>query len=110
MSVVGEREPWKPWANDPESYETAVLADLEQRVAHPVTVDLMREPAGRVFHSARLDGSYPNTTIVVSFLIHTGSVEEARFPVLDEGHRAGNEMLDPESIAELIWIWLMEPG
>ena len=110
MSVVGEREPWKPWADDPESFERAVLADLEQRVAHPVTVDLMREPAGRVFHSARLDGSYPNTTIVVSFLIHTGSVEEARFPVWDEGYRAGKEMLDPESIAELIWIWLIEPG
>ena len=29
VSVVDEREPWKPWANDPESYETAVLADLE---------------------------------------------------------------------------------
>jgi hypothetical protein len=66
---------------------------------------MMRE-LGRVFHSARLDGSYPNTTIVVN----TGRVEEARFPVWDEGYRVDNEMLDPESIAELIWIWLIEPG
>lgn len=54
-------------------------------------------------------GSYPNTTIVVSYLVHTGSVEESRFPVWHEGYRAGKEMLDPESIAELIWIWLIEP-
>jgi hypothetical protein len=109
VSAVGERAPWKPWANDPESFERAILADLEQRMTHPVTVNMMRE-LGRVFHSALLDGSYPNTTIVVSFLIHTGSVDEARFPVWDEAHRADNEMLDPESIAELIWIWLIEPG
>ena len=46
LEALGER---------PESFERAILADLEQRVTHPVTVDLMREPAGRVFHSARLD-------------------------------------------------------
>ena len=71
----------------------------------------MREPAGREFRSARLDGSYPNTTIVVSYLdLNTGSEEEARFPVWDEGYRAGKEMLDPASIGQLIWIWLIEPG
>lgn len=74
-----------------------------------MNVELMREPAGREFRSARLDGSYPNTTLVVSYLLNTGSVEESRFPVWHEGYRAGKEMLDPESIAELIWIWVIEP-
>jgi hypothetical protein len=32
VSVVSKRELWKPWANDPESFERAVLADLEQSV------------------------------------------------------------------------------
>ena len=110
MSVVGDREPWKPWANDPDSYERAVLADLEQRVGGQVSAELMREPAGREFRGARLDGSYPNTTVVVSYLVHSGNVKEARFPVWDEGYRAGEEMLDPASIAQLIWIWLIERG
>jgi len=109
VSVVGEREPWKPWAKDPESYERAVLADLEQRVSGQVSQELIRE-MGREFRGARLDGSYPNTTIVVSYLVHSGNVKETPFPVWHEGYRAGEEMLDPGSIGELIWIWLIEPG
>lgn len=63
---------WQPWANDAESFERAVLADLERRVSKPIAEDLMREPAGRGFREARLDGSYPKTAIVVSFLnLHT---------------------------------------
>ena len=65
MSVVGSSEPWKPWANDPEFFERAVLADLERRVSKPIAGDPMREPAGRVFRETRLDGSYPKTAIVV---------------------------------------------
>ena len=30
MSVVGRPELWKPWANEPESFERAILADLEE--------------------------------------------------------------------------------
>jgi hypothetical protein len=111
MSVVGSSEPWKPWANDPESFERAVLADLERRVSKPIAGDLMREPAGRVFREARLDGSYPKTAIEVSFLnLHTGSVEEPRFPLWEEeGYRSGEGVIDPESIAADIWTWLIEP-
>jgi hypothetical protein len=92
---VGERELWKSWANDRESFERAVLADLEKRVSGQISAELMRDPAGRECRSARLDGSYPNTTIVVSYLVHTGSVEESRFPVWHEGYLAGKEVLDP---------------
>ena len=48
MSVVGSSEPWRPWVNDPESFDRAVLADLERRVSKPIAGELMREPAGRV--------------------------------------------------------------
>jgi hypothetical protein len=108
---VGGQEPWKPWANDAESFERAVIADLEQRLSGSMTVDLMREdPVRREFRAIRLDGSYPNTAIVVSYLdINTGNVEEMRFPVWEEGYRAGNVILDPESIAEDIWTVLIEP-
>jgi hypothetical protein len=74
-----QAELWKPWANDPESFERAVLADLEQSVGGH-TPELMRE-LGREFRGARLDGSYPNTEIVVNCLdLNTGNVKETRFP------------------------------
>jgi hypothetical protein len=102
---------WQPWANDAESFERDVLADLERRVSKPVAAYLMREPAGRGFREARLDGSYPMTAIVVSFLnLHTGSVDESRFPLwTEEGYRSGEGVIDPESIAADIWTWLIEP-
>ena len=111
VSVGSRRELWKPWANDAESFERAVLADLERRVSKPVAAYLMREPAGREFREARLDGSYPKTVIVVSFLnLHTESVEESQFPLWqEEGYRSGGGVIDPESIAADIWIWLIEP-
>jgi hypothetical protein len=48
---------------------------------------------------------------VVSFLnLHTRSVEESRFPLWEEvGYRSGEGVIDPESIAADIWIWLIEP-
>jgi hypothetical protein len=89
MSVVGSSELWKPWANDPESFERAVLADLEENLGGH-TPELMRVPAGREFRSARIDGSYPNTEIVVSYLdLNTGNVKETRFPVWKEGWGPG---------------------
>jgi hypothetical protein len=102
---------WQPWANDAESFERAVLADLEGRVSKPVAAYLMRVPAGREFRSARIDGSYPKTAIVVSFLnLHTGSVEESWFHLREEeGYRSGEGVIDPESIAADIWTWLIEP-
>jgi hypothetical protein len=108
---VSGPELWKPWANDAESFERAVLADLEGRVSKPVAAYLMREPAGREFRESRLDGSYPKTAIVVSFLnLRIGSVEESRFPLWEEqGYRSGEGLTDPESIAADIWTWLIEP-
>jgi hypothetical protein len=109
VSVVSERELWKPWANDPESFEHAVLADLEQRVGGH-TPELMREPAGRELRGIRLDGSYPNTVIVVSYLdLRIGNEEESRFPVWEERYVLDKLMLDPQSIAQEIWVWLIEP-
>jgi hypothetical protein len=55
MSVVGDRDLWKQWAKDPESFECAVLADLEQSLGGH-TPELMREPAGRELRGAQLDG------------------------------------------------------
>jgi hypothetical protein len=110
VSVVSKRELWKPWANDPESFERAVLADLEQSVGGH-TPELMREPAGREFRGARLDGSYPNTEIVVNYPdLNTGTVRETRFPVWKEGWgpRIRKENFDPQSIAQDIWLWLIE--
>jgi hypothetical protein len=102
---------WQPWANDAESFERAVLADLERIVSKPVAAYLMREPAGRGFREGRLDGSNPKTAIVVSFLnLHTGSVEESRLVLWEEeGYRSGEGVMDPGSIAADIWIWVIEP-
>jgi hypothetical protein len=111
VTVVSKWELWKPWANDPESFERAVLADLEENLGGH-TPELMRVPAGREFRSARIDGSYPNTEIVVSYLdLNTGNVKETRFPVWKEGWgpRIRKENFDPESVAQDIWIWLIEP-
>jgi hypothetical protein len=110
VSVVGRPELWKPWANDPESFERAVLADLEQSVSGQMMVELMREPAGREFRGARLDGSYPNTEIVVSYLdLRTGNEEEARWQLWTERYIVDKTMFDPQSIVQEIWMWLIEP-
>jgi hypothetical protein len=37
VSVVGRPELWKQWGKDPESFERAVLANLEQSVSGQVT-------------------------------------------------------------------------
>jgi hypothetical protein len=101
---------WEPWARDAESFERAVFDDLLRRVSRPIAADLMRDPAGREFREARLDGSYPNTAIVVSFLnLYTRTVEEWRFPVWEEGYRSGEGFIDPESIGGDIWTLLHEP-
>jgi hypothetical protein len=111
VSVVGSSELWKPWANDPESFERAVLADLEEILGGP-TPELMRVPAGRELRSARIDGSYPDTVIVVNYLdLNTGNVKETRFPVWQEGWgpRIRKENFDPQTVAQDIWLWLIEP-
>jgi hypothetical protein len=41
LRVVDRGEPWKPWANDAESFERAVLAELEQMLGGH-TPELMR--------------------------------------------------------------------
>jgi hypothetical protein len=109
VTVVSKRELWKPWANDPESFERAVLADLEENLGGH-TPELMRVPAGREFRSARIDGWYPNTVIVVNYLdLNSGNVKETRFPVWKRGPRIRKENFDPQEIAQEIWVWLIEP-
>ena len=74
---MGERELWKQWAKDPESFERTVLADLDQSLGG-YNPELMREPAGRELRGAHLDGSYPNTEIVVRYLdLRTGNEKES---------------------------------
>jgi hypothetical protein len=109
VSVVGRPELWKPWANDAESFEGAALAHLERMVGGH-TPELMRE-LGREFRGARLDGSYPNTEIIVNLLdLNTGNVTETRFPVWKEGWGPSirKENFDPEAVAQDIWIWLID--
>jgi hypothetical protein len=109
VNVVTRPEPWKPWANDPESFERATLANLDRMVGGH-TSELMRVPAGREFRGARLEGSYPNTEIVVSYLdLRTGNEEEARWEVWAERYIVGKTMFDPQSIAQEIWMWLIDP-
>jgi hypothetical protein len=72
----------------------------------------MRVGAGREFRSARIDGSYPDTVIVVNHLdLNTGNVTVTRFPVWKEGWgpRIRKENFDPQEIAQGIWVWLIEP-
>ena len=55
----------------------------------------MREPAGREFRGARLDGSYPNTVIVVNYLdLNTGNVRR-------RGFQCGGGMGTPHPQGEL---------
>jgi hypothetical protein len=109
VSVVGERELWKHWAKDPESFERAVLADLQQSLGGH-TPELMREPAGRELRAAHLDGSYPNTEIVVRYLdLRTGDEKESRWQVWAERYIVGKTMFDPQAIADEVWMWLIEP-
>lgn len=76
---------WEPWANDPESFERACLAELERRLNRPIAARLMREPAAREIRGIRLDGSYPKTAIAISFLnLKTGGVGVA-IPVVGGG-------------------------
>lgn len=75
-----------------------------------MTVEQMREPAGSEFRSARLDGSGPQYH-------HRRELSRPQWGTWRRrGFRCGTrdtaparEMLDPESIAELIWKWLIEP-
>lgn len=101
------QKPWEPWADDPESFERAVLANLEPKLRSSFYAYLIREPAGREFDGVHLEGSYPHTAIVVSYLdLETGRVEEERRSVWDEAIDAGGT-IDPESLAEELWILLI---
>jgi hypothetical protein len=96
---------------DPEAFERALLAEFEAQLSDPATANLMREPAGRAFRGVRLDGSYPETAIVVSVLnLDTGAVEERRYPLWGTNFRVPDgTMLPPDNIAEEIWVTLIEP-
>jgi hypothetical protein len=109
VSVVGEREPWRQWAKDPESFERAVLAHLEQKVGGH-TPELMREPAGRELRGVHLEGAYPNTEIVVSYVdLRTGNEKESRWLLWADRYIVDKTMFDPEAIADEVWMWLIEP-
>jgi hypothetical protein len=95
----------------PRVLRSAVLAVLKQGVGGH-TPELMREPAGREFRDARIDGSYPDTEIIVNYLdLNTGNVKETRFPVWKEGWGPSvrKENFDPQEVAQAIWLWLIEP-
>jgi hypothetical protein len=97
---------------DPEAFERAVLAELERQLADPATARMMRdEPARREFREVRLDGSYPDTVIVVGFLnLNSGAVEEWRYPLWEKHFRVPDgTVLRPDNIAGEIWTMLIEP-
>lgn len=60
----------------------------------------MREPAARELRGTRLDGSYPKTAIVVSYLnLNSGGVEELRFPLWEEeGYRYAGRKPDDDEV------------
>jgi hypothetical protein len=106
---VGERELWKQWAKDPESFERTVLVDLEQSLGGH-TPALMREPAVRELRGAHLDGPYPNTEIVVRYLdLRTSNEKKSRWQVWAERYIVDKTMFDPQAIADEIWMWFIEP-
>ena len=109
---LGSVNEWEQWAPDMESFERACIEELERRLSRPSTARQMREPAGREFRVVRLDGSYPKTAIVVSFLnLKTGRTEEWHNPLWETKafRQQDQRMLDPESIAQDIYISLIEP-
>jgi hypothetical protein len=100
------------WEEDPEAFERACLAEVERDLSDPGTARLMREPAGRELRGIRLDGAYPKTAIVVSFLnLNTGDVEEWRFPLWEwEFFRAEDgTMMGPDYVDQEIFTLLIEP-
>lgn len=100
------------WEEDPEAFERACLAELKRELSNPSTARLMREPAGRELREVRLDGSYPATEIVVTYLdLREKKVEEQRFPLwqLEIFRAQDGTMLGPDNIAQEIYIWLIEP-
>jgi hypothetical protein len=103
---------WSEWAPDAESFEDACLAELEPQLSHPVTARLMRDdPVRRELREVRLDGSYPETAIVVRFLdLDSEVVEEWRYPLWEKWFRLPNgTVLSPDAIARDIWVMMIEP-
>lgn len=97
---------------DPEAFERAALSQVERELSDPRTAKLMLEPACRELRGIRLDGAYPKTAIVVSFLnLKTGDVEEWRFPLWEwEIFRAEDgTMMGPDYVAQEIFTLLIEP-
>ena len=97
--------------HDPEAFERALLAELERQLTDPATTRLMRdEPARRELREVRLDGSYPETVIVVSFRnLDSGTVEERRLPLWARYFRVSDgTVLPPDNIAGEIWLMLIE--
>lgn len=97
---------------DPGAFERALLAELERQLTDPATTRLMRdEPARRELREVRLDGSYPDTVIVVGFLnLNSGLVQEWRYPLWEKHFRVPDgTVLPPDNIASEIWTTLIEP-
>jgi hypothetical protein len=68
------------------------------------------EPVGRELRQVRLDGSYPETVIVVSFLnLNSGVVEELRVALWNEFRLADGTMQGPDIIVRDIWTMMIEP-
>ena len=102
---------WEQWAPDAESFERACLSELERDLGSPDAADELRWPAQREIRGVRLDGSYPETAIVVTFLnLNVGDIEEWRYPLWKgDPFLVGDVMLDPGSIARDIYVMLSEP-
>jgi hypothetical protein len=93
-------------------FERACLAELEPQLRHPVTARLMRDdPVRRELREVRLDGSYPETAIVVKFVdLDSRTVEEWRYPLWEDWfRRPDGTVLSPDAIARDIWVMVIEP-
>jgi hypothetical protein len=98
--------------HDPGAFERALLAELERELTEPPTIRLMRDkPARREVRGVRLDGSYPETVIVVSvFNLDSEEVEDWRYPLWERDFRVPDGTVLPmDNIASEIWTTLIEP-
>ena len=88
------------------------MAELDPQLRHPGTRRLMRDdPVRRELRKVRLDGSYPETAIVVRFLdLDSEVVEEWRYPLWEKWfRRPDGTVLPPDAIARDIWVMMIEP-
>jgi hypothetical protein len=95
-----------------ESFEAECLGELKQVFKDFMVPDEMLAAAGREFIDLRLEGAYPDTTIVVEYrLVRSDSVEQLRLPIwTTKGFRHDDgEIQSVRMIVNEVFTMAMEP-